>query len=143
HRRLKGEAGFAEEHLSMRQRQRVSPFLRSQTLVVNLDDAAHRLLLKPLARIAFMHSRSPGKISRTLGADLRKRPIDAQPVAHIDAHRLDAPHDIAHQPLYELIALRCGLDQTAETCSSSATRNDDPHPQAATTFGLSTLKPAP
>ncbi len=33
--------------------------------------------------------------------------------------------------------------QTAETCSSSATRNEQPQPQAATTFGFSTLKPAP
>ena len=33
--------------------------------------------------------------------------------------------------------------QTAETCSSSATRNEEPQPQAATTFGLLTLKPAP
>ena len=31
--------------------------------------------------------------------------------------------------------------QTAETCSSSATRNDEPQPQAATTFGLLTWKP--
>jgi hypothetical protein len=35
------------------------------------------------------------------------------------------------------------LTQTAETSSSSATRNEDPQPQAAITFGLSTLKPAP
>ena len=36
-------------------------------------------------------------------------------------------------------------DQTAETCSSSATRNEDPQPQAATTLGLLTRKlvPAP
>jgi hypothetical protein len=34
-------------------------------------------------------------------------------------------------------------NQTAETCSSSATRNEEPQPQAATTFGFSTLKPAP
>jgi DNA-3-methyladenine glycosylase II len=33
--------------------------------------------------------------------------------------------------------------QTAETSSSSATRNEDPQPQAATTLGFSTLKPAP
>src|SRR5579875_1366816 len=33
--------------------------------------------------------------------------------------------------------------QTAETSSSSATRNEDPQPQAAITLGLSTLKPAP
>ena len=33
--------------------------------------------------------------------------------------------------------------QTAETCSSSATRKEEPQPQAATTFGLLTLKPAP
>ena len=33
--------------------------------------------------------------------------------------------------------------QTAETSSSSATRNEEPQPQAAITFGLSTLKPAP
>ena len=33
--------------------------------------------------------------------------------------------------------------QTAETSSSSATRKEEPQPQAATTFGLSTLKPAP
>ena len=33
--------------------------------------------------------------------------------------------------------------QTAETCSSSATRNEEPQPQAATTLGLLTLKPAP
>ena len=30
-----------------------------------------------------------------------------------------------------------------ETCSSSATRKDEPQPQAATTLGLLTLKPAP
>ena len=36
-----------------------------------------------------------------------------------------------------------GCNQTAETCSSSATRNDEPQPQAATTLGFSTLKPAP
>ena len=34
-------------------------------------------------------------------------------------------------------------DQTALTSSSSATRNEEPQPQAAITFGLSTLKPAP
>src|SRR5664280_2819121 len=33
--------------------------------------------------------------------------------------------------------------QTAETCSSSATRKDEPQPHAATTLGLVTLKPAP
>ena len=33
--------------------------------------------------------------------------------------------------------------QTAETCSSSATRNEEPQPHAATTLGLLTLKPAP
>ncbi len=33
--------------------------------------------------------------------------------------------------------------QTAETSSSSATRKEEPQPQAATTFGFSTLKPAP
>ncbi len=33
--------------------------------------------------------------------------------------------------------------QTAETSSSSATRNEEPQPQAAITFGFSTLKPAP
>ena len=33
--------------------------------------------------------------------------------------------------------------QTAETSSSSATRKEEPQPQAATTLGLSTLKPAP
>ena len=33
--------------------------------------------------------------------------------------------------------------QTAETSSSSATRNEEPQPQAATMFGFSTLKPAP
>src|SRR5580692_18565 len=33
--------------------------------------------------------------------------------------------------------------QTAETCSSSATRKDEPQPQAATTLGFDTLKPAP
>ncbi len=33
--------------------------------------------------------------------------------------------------------------QTAEHSSSSATRNEDPQPQAATTFGLLTWKPAP
>ncbi len=33
--------------------------------------------------------------------------------------------------------------QTAETCSSSATLKEEPQPQAATTFGLLTLKPAP
>jgi CMP/dCMP kinase len=33
--------------------------------------------------------------------------------------------------------------QTADTCSSSATRKDEPQPQAATTLGLLTLKPAP
>lgn len=33
--------------------------------------------------------------------------------------------------------------QTAETCSSSATRKDEPQPHAATTLGLLTLKPAP
>ena len=33
--------------------------------------------------------------------------------------------------------------QTAETCSSSATRKEEPQPQAATTLGLFTLKPAP
>src|SRR5207253_10328539 len=33
--------------------------------------------------------------------------------------------------------------QTAETCSSSATRKEDPQPHAATTLGLLTLKPAP
>ncbi len=33
--------------------------------------------------------------------------------------------------------------QTAETCSCSATRNEEPQPQAATTLGLFTLKPAP
>src|SRR5436305_15326580 len=38
----------------------------------------------------------------------------------------------------------CGQDiYTAETSSSSATRNDEPQPQAAITFGLSTLSPAP
>ena len=36
-----------------------------------------------------------------------------------------------------------GSAQTAETCSSSATRNEEPQPQAATTLGLLTLKPAP
>ncbi len=34
-------------------------------------------------------------------------------------------------------------DQTAETCSSSATLNEEPQPQAATTLGFDTLKPAP
>ena len=38
---------------------------------------------------------------------------------------------------------RASLRQTAETCSSSATRNEEPQPQAATTLGFSTLKPAP
>ncbi len=33
--------------------------------------------------------------------------------------------------------------QTAETSSSSATRKEEPQPQAATTLGFSTLKPAP
>ena len=33
--------------------------------------------------------------------------------------------------------------QTAETSSSSATRKEEPQPQAATTFGLLTWKPAP
>ena len=33
--------------------------------------------------------------------------------------------------------------QTAETSSSSATRKEEPQPQAAITFGFSTLKPAP
>ena len=33
--------------------------------------------------------------------------------------------------------------QTAETSCSSATRNEEPQPQAAITFGFSTLKPAP
>ena len=33
--------------------------------------------------------------------------------------------------------------QTADTSSSSATRKEEPQPQAATTLGLSTLKPAP
>ena len=33
--------------------------------------------------------------------------------------------------------------QTADTSSSSATRNEEPQPQAAITLGLSTLKPAP
>jgi DNA-3-methyladenine glycosylase II len=33
--------------------------------------------------------------------------------------------------------------QTAETSSSSATRNEEPQPQAAITLGFSTLKPAP
>ena len=33
--------------------------------------------------------------------------------------------------------------QTAETSSSSATRKEEPQPQAAITLGLSTLKPAP
>src|SRR6266404_4611905 len=35
------------------------------------------------------------------------------------------------------------VPQTAETCSSSATRKEEPQPQAATTFGLETLNPAP
>ena len=38
---------------------------------------------------------------------------------------------------------RAETAQTAETSSSSATRNEEPQPQAAITFGLSTLKPAP
>ena len=33
--------------------------------------------------------------------------------------------------------------QTADTSSSSATRKEEPQPHAATTLGLSTLKPAP
>ena len=33
--------------------------------------------------------------------------------------------------------------QTADTSSSSATRKEEPQPQAAITFGFSTLKPAP
>ncbi len=33
--------------------------------------------------------------------------------------------------------------QTAETSSSSGTRNEEPQPQAAMTFGLFTWKPAP
>ena len=36
-----------------------------------------------------------------------------------------------------------GAPQTAETCSSSATRKEEPQPQAATTLGFETLKPAP
>ena len=35
------------------------------------------------------------------------------------------------------------VPQTAETCSSSATRKEEPQPQAATTFGFKTLNPAP
>ena len=38
---------------------------------------------------------------------------------------------------------RARRPQTAETCSSSATRKEEPQPQAATTLGLLTLKPAP
>jgi hypothetical protein len=39
--------------------------------------------------------------------------------------------------------LRAGSRQTADTCSSSATRKLEPQPQAATTFGLFTWNPAP
>ncbi len=48
-------------------------------------------------------------------------------------------------PAIRLSAIRpCRRDgYTAETSCSSATRNDEPQPQAATTLGLSTLKPAP
>ena len=42
-----------------------------------------------------------------------------------------------------LLARRRRVMQTALTSSSSATRNEEPQPQAAITFGFSTLKPAP
>ena len=60
--------------------------------------------------------------------------------------RWDVPQDgclRGTSPCSPYAGIRDERLQTAETSSSSATRKEEPQPQAAITLGFSTLKPAP
>ena len=90
-------------------------------------------------REAFGHRRPT--VSPGLGGASSKPGDAPPPTAHRCCDALSRGRTPASPP-----RTRAGDEralQTAETCSSSATRKEEPQPHAAMTFGLSTLNPRP
>ena len=79
------EAQLVEQGLVVAGGEAETAFHRVRLGVVNLEDAGRGLLLEPLPRIALVHAGGVREATRRERPRVGQRPVEAQPVAEIDA----------------------------------------------------------
>ena len=76
--------------------------------VHRLEDAGHRLLLQPLARVALVHTGLARQLGGRRRARVRECPVQPEPVAQVDAEKIHRPQRAAEEPLDQLVTTCVG-----------------------------------
>jgi hypothetical protein len=107
HRRDVAQARDVEECLVVALGQPEPP--RGLVTALGLEDAARRLLLEPLARVALVDARGFRQLRRGQRPTVGKRPVEAEPVSDMNREEIEGADRVHEEPLDERVASRGGV----------------------------------
>ena len=76
--------------------------------VHRLEDAGHRLLLQPLARVSLVHTGHARQLGRRRRARVRECSVHPEAIAQVDAEKIHGPQRAAEEPLDQLVTTCVG-----------------------------------
>jgi len=76
--------------------------------VLRLEDAGHRLLLQPLARISLVHTGHARQLGGRRRTRVRECPVQPEPIAQINAEKIHCTQRAAEQPLNQRVTTCVG-----------------------------------
>ena len=97
------DAVAVEQDLVVSGRNPVPALVRGGRGVLDLEDAAHRLVLQPLADVALVAARGRRDLGRSRRA-AGERGVEPEPVAEVDGMEVVEPEDGLEEPLDERVA---------------------------------------
>jgi hypothetical protein len=102
------EAAPFQQDLGVAGGRRVAPLGVRGAGVLRLEDAGHRLLLQPLARVSLVDTGHARQLRGRRRPVVRERSVHPESIAQILAEKIHAPQRAAEEPLDQLVTASVG-----------------------------------
>jgi hypothetical protein len=102
------EAAHFEEDLVVAGGHDVAAFGVRGAAVLHLEDAGHRLLLQPLARVSLVYAGQARQLGGRRRAPVRECSVHPEPIAQVHAEKIQSPQRAAEEPLDQLVTTNVG-----------------------------------